>query len=72
LQIARLRGAVQTRFQAFELAPPTTEEITSLLRRYLADEPEFVNAAHFAAGNVRPALLGAKGLVQRSLQLIGA
>jgi len=61
----------QTRFQAFEIAPPTTEEIISLLRRYLPDEPEVVNAAAFADGNVRQALLDAKGLVQRS-QLLAA
>jgi replication-associated recombination protein RarA len=59
----------QTRFQAFEIAPPTAEEIISLLRRYLPDEPEVVNAATFADGNVRQALLDAKGLVQRSLSL---
>lgn len=57
----------QTRFQAFEIAPPATEEIITLLRRYLPDEPEVVNAATFAAGNVRQALLDAKSLVQRSL-----
>ena len=62
----------QTRFQAFEIAPPTTEEIIALLRRYLPDEPEVVNAANFADGNVRQALLDAKGLVQRSLRLIAA
>jgi len=61
----------QTRFQAFEIAPPTTKEIISLLRRYLPDEPEVVNAANFADGNVRQALLDAKGLVQRS-QLLAA
>lgn len=60
----------QTRFQAFEIAPPTTEEIISLLRRYLPDEPEVVNAATFADGNVRQALLDAKGLVQRSQLLV--
>ncbi|MSU58997.1 MAG: AAA family ATPase [Pedosphaera sp.] len=62
----------QTRFQAFEIAPPTTGEIISLLRRYLPDEPEVVNAANFADGNVRQALLDTKGLVQRSLQLLAA
>jgi len=62
----------QTRFQAFEIAPPSTEEIVELLRRYLPDEPEVVNAANFADGNVRQALLDAKGLVQRSLQLSAA
>jgi len=62
----------QTRFQAFEIAPPTTVEIVSLLQRYLPDEPEVVNAATFADGNVRQALLDAKGLVQRSLQLLVA
>jgi hypothetical protein len=61
----------QTRFQAFEIAPPTTEEIIALLRRYLPDEPEVVNVANFADGNVRQALLDAKGLVQRS-QLLAA
>lgn len=61
----------QTRFQAFEIAPPTAEEIVTLLRRYLPDEPEVVNAATFAEGNVRQALLDAKGLVQRS-QLLAA
>lgn len=54
----------QTRFQAFEIAAPATEEIVSLLRRYLPDEPEIVNAAAFADGNVRQALLDTKGLVQ--------
>jgi hypothetical protein len=48
------------------------EEIVTLLRRYLPDEPEVVNAANFADGNVRQALLDAKGLVQRSLQLLAA
>ena len=62
----------QTRFQAFEIAPPTTEEIVSLRRRYLPDEPEVVNAANFADGNVRQALLDAKGLVQRGQQLLAA
>src|SRR6478609_10060266 len=60
----------QTRFQAFEIAPPTTQEIISLLRRYLPDEPEVVNAATFADGNVRQALLDSKGLVQRSQLLV--
>ena len=60
----------QTRFQAFEIAPPTTEDIVGLLRRYLPDEPEVVNAATFADGNVRQALLDAKRLVQRSQQLL--
>lgn len=62
----------QTRFQAFEIAAPTTQEIIALLRRYLPDEPEVVNAATFADGNVRQALLDTKGLVQRSLKLIGS
>lgn len=62
----------QTRFQAFELAPPTTEEIIALLRRYLPDEPEVINAATFADGNVRQAMLDAKGLVQRSIRLPAA
>jgi replication-associated recombination protein RarA len=62
----------QTRFQAFEIAQPATEEIVSLLRRYLPHEPEIVNAANFADGNVRQALLDVKGLVQRSLQLVAA
>jgi hypothetical protein len=68
--LAGFEERFQTRFQAFEIAPPTTEEIISLLRRYLPDELEVVNAAHFADGNVRQALLDAKGLVQRSLQLL--
>jgi len=62
----------QTRFQAFEIARPTTEEIIALLRRYLPDEPEVVNAARFADGNVRQALLDAKGLVQRHTRLHAA
>ena len=62
----------QTRFQAFEIAPPTAEEIIALLRRYLPDEPEVVNAATFADGNVRQALLDAKGLVQGSQRLHAA
>jgi replication-associated recombination protein RarA len=59
----------QTRFQAFEIASPSTEEIIALLRRYLPEEPEVINASTFANGNVRQALLDVKGLVQRSLQL---
>jgi len=35
----------RTRFQEFEIAPPTTEKIVALLRCYLPDEPEAVNAA---------------------------
>jgi hypothetical protein len=49
------------RFQAFEMSPPTTEEILALLRRYLPDEPEAVSVANFADGNVRQALLHTKG-----------
>jgi len=62
----------QTRFQAFEIAPPSTEEIVTLLRRYLPDEPEIINAATFADGNVRQALLDAKGLVQHNTPLLAA
>jgi hypothetical protein len=62
----------QTRFLVFEIAPPSTEEIITLLHRYLPNEPEVVNAANFADGNGRQALLDAKRLVQRSLQLVAA
>jgi hypothetical protein len=62
----------QTRFQAFKIAPPATEQIIALLRRYLPDEPEIINAATFADGNVRQALLNAKDLVQRSLNFLAA
>ena len=41
--------------------------LNAIIRHY---EPEVVNAATFADGNVRQALLDAKGLVQRSLQLL--
>ncbi|MDE3085000.1 MAG: hypothetical protein KGJ37_07290, partial [Verrucomicrobiota bacterium] len=56
----------QTRFQAFEIAPPPPSEIEKLLQRIA---PELNGAsrqiANFACGNVRQALLDAQGALQQ-------
>jgi replication-associated recombination protein RarA len=58
----------QTRFQAFEIAPPPPTEIESFLKRIAPD----INAtackqiANFACGNVRQAILDALGVMQQA------
>jgi replication-associated recombination protein RarA len=57
----------QTRFQAFEIAPPPPEAIQKLLAR-IAPEihlRDAVQIANFACGNVRQALLDAQGALQQ-------
>ena len=56
----------QTRFQAFEIAPPPPAEIEKLLQR-IAPELNGSSAqiANFACGNVRQALLDAQGALQQ-------
>lgn len=56
----------QSRFQAFELIPPTTEEIETLLLNYI-DPANAKQIALFSAGNVRAALLDAKGVMQENM-----
>ena len=57
----------QTRFQAFEIAPPPPLDIQNLLVR-IAPEISPRDAgqiANFACGNVRQALLDAQGALQQ-------
>jgi replication-associated recombination protein RarA len=56
----------QTRFQAFEIAPPPPQEIEKFLKR-IAPELNGASAqiANFACGNVRQALLDAQGALQQ-------
>ena len=45
-----------SRFTVFELQPPTSDEIETLLRRWLKTEGAIKQIAAFACGNVRTAL----------------
>ena len=62
-KVADFQARFQTRFQVFELIPPTAAEIEALLCDYV-DPREARNIATFCGGNVRSALLDAKGLTQ--------
>lgn len=53
----------QSRFQAFDVKAPTTQEIEWLLRKWV-DGPTAAAIAQSARGNVRQALLDAQGVVQ--------
>jgi replication-associated recombination protein RarA len=56
----------QTRFQAFELAPPPPEEIEKFLKRICPElNGSSAQIATFACGNVRQALLDAQGALQQ-------
>jgi len=45
-----------SRFTVFELQPPSSDEIETLLRRWLTTEGAIKQIAQFACGNVRTAL----------------
>lgn len=64
LTLKAFENRFQSRFQAYQIVPPTAEEICALLKRYAPGEPDIVNIATFAVGNVRQALLDLKGLVE--------
>jgi len=62
-KLKEFENRFQTRFQVFEVIPPTAQEIESLLCDFI--RPEYAHQiATFACGNVRQALLDAKGSVQ--------
>jgi len=61
----------QTRFQVFEIQPPTPAEIETLLCDYIEPAPA-KQIATFACGNVRQALLDAKGVLQQTLPMESA
>ncbi len=64
LTLKAFENRFQSRFQAYPIIPPGAEEILRLLQRFAPDEPELVNIARFACGNVRQALMDLKGLVE--------
>jgi replication-associated recombination protein RarA len=57
----------QTRFQAFELAPPPLEDIQKLIARLVPNigQQAAAQIANFSCGNVRQALLDAQGAIQQ-------
>ena len=55
----------QSRFQVFEISAPTDKEIGALLSDYI-DPLNARQIATFAGGNVRQALLDAKGVLQQA------
>ena len=61
----------QTRFQVFEIMPPNKLEIEALLSHFVA--PAVAQSiANFAGGNVRQALLDAKGALQQTMPMLTA
>jgi replication-associated recombination protein RarA len=56
----------QTRFQVFEVIPPETSEIVTLLTRFI-DARSAEAIAKMSFGNVRAALLDAKGVMQQMM-----
>ncbi len=63
LTLRAFENRFQSRFEAFQILAPTAEEIVELLQRFTPNDPDVVNIARFARGNVRQALLELKGLV---------
>lgn len=64
LTLKAFENRFQSRFQAFNIIPPTAEEILKLLQRFTPECKDAVNVATFACGNVRQALLDLKGLIE--------
>jgi replication-associated recombination protein RarA len=62
-KVSEFEPRFQTRFQVIEIAPPTADEIQSLLNRFV-DARTAQQIATFACGNVRAALLDAQRAVQ--------
>ena len=67
-KVADFQARFQTRFQLFELIPPTNDEIEAVLCDFVP-ATDAKNIATFCCGNVRSALLDAKGICQSQLQL---
>ena len=68
-KLAEFEPRFQTRFQVFEIIPPTPAEIETLLCDYI-DAAAAKQIATFACGNVRQALLDAKGVLQQTLPMV--
>ena len=66
-KLSDFENRFQTRFQAFEIAPPPPAEIQSLVTRLLPQLSvrDATQIATFACGNVRQALLEAQGAMQQ-------
>jgi replication-associated recombination protein RarA len=66
-KLSDFENRFQTRFQAFEIAPPPPGEIQALLTRIAPEIPvqDAAQIANFACGNVRQALLDAQGALQQ-------
>jgi len=69
--VSDLEDRFQSRFLLFELAPPTSEEIETLLHKLATSLPTSVvqQIATFACGNVRQALLDADNALLNQPQL---
>ena len=63
----------QSRFQVFEMKPPSQEEIATLLRKWIPNNEAAIkhiaHAATMAGGNVRQALLDCEGVLQNSYRM---
>ena len=66
-KLSDFENRFQTRFQAFEIAPPPPAEIQNLLTRIVPEisARDAAQIANFACGNVRQALLDAQGALQQ-------
>ncbi len=64
-KISDFEARFQSRFQVFDIIPPSAAEIEALLADYV-DGQSARQIATFACGNVRSALLDAKGLRQNT------
>jgi replication-associated recombination protein RarA len=56
----------QTRFQIFEVEPPTIQQVAALLGRWLPDRRQAFDIANATRGNVRAALLDATAALQKT------
>jgi len=67
-RLADFENRFQTRFQAFELAPPPPDDIEKFILRLAPEIPggDARQIANFACGNVRQALLDAEGVLQQA------
>jgi len=65
-QLKDFENRFQTRFQVFELAPPPVEDVAQLILRLTTNisPKDARDIANCAAGNVRQALLDAKGVME--------
>ncbi len=56
-KLSEFEGRFQSRFQTYELNPPTKAEIAALLKQWPISADEIAEIAELARGNVRQALL---------------